>query len=139
MYRNIVCLTVGLLAYGLLGVSAKYGKSVDSSSELNIISSSVSLLARRQVVPPRPCVSRVGSPERPSSKGSSYCGTFCDRSPGAWTPGKCNRPPDVWAGFLLAWDIGVKIMCDRSSGAWAPGTCNRSPDAFEGSSGLRGS
>ena len=31
--------------------------------------------------------------------GSSDCCTVCDRSPDAWTPGKCNQSHGAWLGF----------------------------------------
>ena len=41
MCKKTSCLSVGLLVFGLLDLSAKTTRSVDSSSELTLISSSV--------------------------------------------------------------------------------------------------
>ena len=86
------CLPVGLLVFGLLDMFAQPGRSVDCSSELNFISSSVF-----------PCGSTTfseseGSPERPSSKSRSHSGNIRDQSPSALGPRIGSRSPDAWTG-----------------------------------------
>ena len=57
------------------------------SSELTLISSGVFCFGSTTSCSTTTLCELGSSPERPSSKGSSYSGTKCDWSPGAWRPG----------------------------------------------------
>ena len=83
-----LCLSGGLLVFGLLNLSANTGRLVDSSSEHTLISSGVV-----------PVDSTVGPTLVRREVHQVEAQTFRDGSLDAWTGGICSRSPDAWPGL----------------------------------------